>query len=242
MPTQGVTSVADAVPMGVSLSPSRDWASSSLAFAISCGSCDASPSASSGGPPLYRHALVPICLSTLGKPVDPRTFLQVLPGYTRDATEHLTAHTVRARCPRTRLSSDSVRLRLLKRLRGSSPMDGYVTCAADKQRLAVTRCHDAHPSWSWRAALWREIGEFTHVMDLHLFRCATELAPVRQEPTNQFIAFRCVTNGGWKVQQDGVLLSSQRSLTEARTAAVAPLARPGPLNTSVYLSALRRSR
>jgi hypothetical protein len=43
---------------------------------------------------LCWHAVVPIGLWALGKPLDPRTFLQVLPGWARDTTECLTAHTV----------------------------------------------------------------------------------------------------------------------------------------------------
>ena len=102
---------------GCAHSPSGDWASSSVAFAISCGSSSASPSTPSGGSLLCWHAVVPIGLSALGKPLDPRTFLQVLPGCARDTTERLTAHTGRAAFTAPRLSSCWHR-------------DGYRICAS----------------------------------------------------------------------------------------------------------------
>src|SRR5262249_16118108 len=48
MPLHEMTSASDVVPMGASLSPAGDWASSSLAFTLSCGACSPWPYTSSG--------------------------------------------------------------------------------------------------------------------------------------------------------------------------------------------------
>ena len=94
MPLQSVTSVSSVLPMGGPVTIWRlDFKQCRLSHIMRVE--QRIPINAFRRSLLCWHAVVPIGLSALGKPLDPRTFLQVLPGCARDTTERLTAHTVR---------------------------------------------------------------------------------------------------------------------------------------------------
>src|SRR5262249_54148402 len=125
-------------PTDAHFSSSGDWASSSLAFALSCGSPDTSPSSSSRTVS-FLACFGRLYLSALGKPLDPRTFLQVLPGWTRDVTQRLAAHTGRASFP----ASGS--LVFLMSARWCSAMGCHVALLTANEGFPLTGCHNEYP-------------------------------------------------------------------------------------------------
>ena len=64
-------------------------------------------------------------------------------------------------------------------------MDIVMANATEDQRLPPSRCHESDPVGRRLPSLTIQVGELADVMDLHVFRGATRLAFVRQEPLEQ---------------------------------------------------------
>ena len=87
-------------------------------------------------------------------------------------------------------------------------VDGVVAVGADHKGLAAPFCHDRRPCRPLRLAELVEVGELSDVVHLNVSRALADLASVRKDSGNQFLAADSST---WlMVLENSLLLASQR--------------------------------